>query len=308
MATLDDDAARLLELLNANGPFDLTAATPQDARALIASRPSLPGPVVAEVQNFTVPGPLGDIPVRLYRPSGTAGLPLLVWFHGGGMVIGSLETADWVSRALCVAAGTAVLSVDYRLAPEHKFPAAVEDAYAAAFWAVDNAGSLGVDAARVSVGGDSAGGTCAAVACLMAKSRGGPAFLAQLLIYPGTDRDLTRPSVAEFADGPLLTRAAMLWFRGHYHSDLAELQDWRANPALAESHAGLPQACVLTAEIDPIRDAGENYARLLAQAGVMTTAKRYSGVFHGFFTMGGLMAKTREAVTDAARYLRSVNG
>jgi acetyl esterase len=308
MAVLDEDAVRLLDLLNANGPFDLTAMTPQEARALIARRPSLPGPEVAEVRDFTVPGPLGEIPVRLYRPSGEAGLPLLVWFHGGGMVIGSLETADWVSRAVCVAAGTAVLSVDYRLAPEFKFPAAVEDAYAAAVWAVENAGALGVDAARVSVGGDSAGGTCAAVACLMAKARGGPAFLSQLLVYPGTDRDLTRPSVAEFAEGPILTRAAMLWFRGHYHGDVAELQDWRANPALAESHAGLPQACVLTAEIDPIRDAGENYARLLAQAGVMTTAKRYSGVFHGFFTMAGLMAKTREAVADAARYLRIVNG
>ena len=166
--------------------------------------------------------------------------------------------------------------------------------------------ALGGDPLRISVGGDSAGGTLAAVCCLMARAQGGPAIRAQLLVYPGVDRDLDRPSVVEFAHGPILTRDAMLWFRGHYHTSEDELQDWRATPALAPGHAGLPPACVLTAEIDPIRDAGEAYANQLAHAGVMVTMKRYNGVFHGFFTMGPVIGKAVVAVAEAARFLVSV--
>ncbi len=306
MPHFDDDAAKIVALLAARG-VDITTLTPQAARAYYAQFPLPAGRDVHAVRDLTVPGPLGEIPCRLYKPSGAAALPLLVWYHGGGMVLGNLDRADWVCRELCVQADSAVLSVDYHLAPEHKFPAAVEDAYAVAQFALTQAAALGVDGARISVGGDSAGGTCAAVSCLMARERGGAMPLAQLLVYPGTDRDLTRPSVTEFADGPVLTRAAMLWFRGHYHSDVAELQDWRANPALAPHHRDLPPAFVQTAEIDPIRDAGETYANVLAHAGVMTTMKRYNGVFHGFFTMGPMLAKTMLAVSEAAAFLRVQN-
>jgi acetyl esterase len=308
MAVLDEDAAQIIAMLAARGSVDISTLTPVQVRGYYAQFPRPPGRAMHAVRDVVAPGPLGDIPARLYRPSDAAMLPLLVWYHGGGMVIGDLESADWVCRELAAQADTAVLSVDYRLAPENKFPAAVEDAYAAVRFAVAEAASLGVDPARVSVGGDSAGGTCSAVACLMARERGGPAIRSQLLVYPGTDRDLTRPSVTEFENGPVLTKASMLWFRGHYHSDMAELQDWRANPAMAPHHRDLPPAFVLTAEVDPIRDAGENYAGVLARAGVMTTMKRYAGVFHGFFTMGPMMGKTVQAVAEAAAFLRVQNG
>lgn len=308
MSEFDEDAARIVAVLSASGAPPIETQTPEQIRAAYRAFPRPQGRDMAEIRVVDMPGPLGTIRGRLYRPSVEAGLPLLVWYHGGGMVIGDLESGDWVCRELAGLANSAVLSVDYRLAPEHKFPAAVEDAHAAAQFAIAHAGDLGADAARVSVGGDSAGGTCAAVACLLARERGRAMPRGQLLVYPGTDRDLTRPSVLEFGDGPVLTKAAMLWFRGHYHSDLAELQDWRANPALAPHHRGLPPAFVQTAEIDPIRDAGENYGNLLAHAGVMTTMKRYNGVFHGFFTMGPMMRKTIEAVADAAAWLRVQNG
>jgi acetyl esterase len=306
MAVLDEDAQRVLAVMASRGAIDITTMEPEAVRAHYASLSGPAGRPVHETRDMIIPGPQADIPARLYRPSDAKNLPLLVWYHGGGMVLGDLKSADWISRELCLAADTLVLSVAYRLAPEAKFPAAVEDSYHAATWAADNAAMLGADPARISVGGDSAGGTCAAVTCLLAKTRGGPKLHAQLLVYPGTDRDLTRPSVTEFERGPILTKAAMLWFRGHYHASEAELSDPRANPALAPDHTGLPRACVLTAEIDPIRDAGENYARILAQAGVLTTQKRYHGVFHGFFTMGPYMAKTLLAIADAANFLKAV--
>jgi acetyl esterase len=303
MATLDEDAAQVVGLLAARG-FAIEKMTPAEIRGLMAAAPRMPGRDVYEVRAVVIPVQGGRIAGRVYRPSAAFGLPVLVWFHGGGMVIGDLESADWVCRELCVLAGHVVVSVDYRLAPEHKFPTAVEDAYAALRWVCDSAAEFAGDPTRVSVGGDSAGGTCATVACLMAAERGGPPVLAQLLVYPGVDRDLTTASAVAFADGPLLTREAMLWFRRHYHADEAEFQDWRATPARAGSHRGLPPACVLTAEMDPIRDAGEAYGALLAREGVMVRMKRYRGVFHGFFTIGPMVAKTVEAVGDAARFLR----
>jgi acetyl esterase len=308
MPEFDEDAARIVAVLSASGLPPIESQTPAQIRAAYRNFPHPQGRDMAEIRAIDIPGPLGPIPARLYRPSVETARPLLVWYHGGGMVIGDLESADWVCRELAHLADTAVLSIDYRLGPEHKFPAAVEDAHAGAQFAIAHAADFGADPGCVVVGGDSAGGTCAAVACILARERGGAMPRAQLLVYPGTDRDLTRPSVTEFANGPVLTKAAMLWFRGHYHSDLAELQDYRANPALAPHHRGLPPAFVLTAEIDPIRDAGENYGNLLAHAGVMTTMKRYNGVFHGFFTMGPIMRKTTEAVADAAAWLRVQNG
>jgi acetyl esterase len=301
---LDADAARVIEAFAAYPAPDLSTATPKELRDFYAAFPTMPGAEPHEIRELTISGAEGDIPARLYRPSPDADLPVLVWYHGGGWVIGDLQTADWVCRELCVQADTVVVSVDYRLAPEHPFPAGPEDGYAALGWVAANAASIGGDAARISVGGDSAGGALAAVCCLLAKHRGGPAIRAQLLVYPGADH-ADRPSITEFADAPILTREAMNWFRGHYFPPGTDLNDMRASPAFAPDHTGLPPACVLTAEIDPIRDSGEAYAAILAQAGVLTTAKRYSGIFHGFFTMGPSMAKTREAVADAARFLRT---
>jgi acetyl esterase len=307
-ARLDEDARQVLGALAARGRIDMESISPLQLRDYYSGMPIPPGPVVHEVRALTVSGAEGDLQARLYRPSASPDLPVLVWFHGGGMVIGDLDVADWVCRELCMQADAAVVSVAYRLAPEHRFPAAPEDAYAATCWVANHAAELGIDASRMAVGGDSAGGTLAAVTCLLARERGGMRLRSQLLVFPGTDRDLSHPSVGEFADGPVLTRAAMIWFSSHYYgsdADQAAIRaDMRAVPAAAADHSGLPPAFVVTAEIDPIRDAGEQYAGILARAGVLTALKRYNGVFHGFFTMGPAMAKTREAVADAARFLR----
>jgi len=304
MAKLDADARQVLAELAARGRFDITTVSPLQARTYLAAGPKPDGAVVHEVRALSVAGAEGSIPARLYRPSAAPDLPVLVWFHGGGMVLGDLSTADWVCRELCMQADAAVVSVAYRLAPEHRFPAAPEDAYAATCWVAAHAAELGIDASRIAVGGDSAGGNLAAVTCLLARERGGVRLRSQLLVYPGTGADLSYPSVEEFADGPILTRAAMVWFDDHYHAEGDDPADMRASPALAADLGALPPAFVVSAEVDPLRDAGEHYAGLLARAGVLTALKRYNGAFHGFFTWGPQMAKTREAVADAARFLR----
>jgi acetyl esterase len=304
VARLDADARQVLRAMAARGRLDISALSPSQVRATLAGVARPAGAVVHEVRALSVAGAQGDIPARLYRPSAVPDLPALVWFHGGGMVLGDLDSADWICRELCMQADAAVVSVEYRLAPEHRFPAAPEDAYAATVWVATHAPALGIDAARMAVGGDSAGGHLAAVTCLLARDRGGVSLRAQLLVYPGTGGDLSHQSVEEFADGPILTRAAMIWFREHFYGGPAPTTDMRASPAAAASHAGLPPAFVVTAEVDPLRDAGEHYAGLLARAGVLTALKRYHGAFHGFFTHGLDMARTREAVADAARFLR----
>ena len=305
MGKLDADARQFLAEMAARGRIDISTMSPLQVRAYLGGEPRPAGAVVHEVRSLAVTGAEGEIPARLYRPSAAPDLPVLVWFHGGGMVIGDLDAADWVCRELCMQADAAIVSVAYRLAPEHRFPAAPEDAFAAACWVSDRAGELGVDASRMAVGGDSAGGTLAAVTCLLAREREGLRLRSQLLVYPGTDgADLSRPSVDEYASGPILTRSGMIWFRQHYNDGSEDRSDVRAVPANAAQHSGLPPAFVITAEIDPLRDSGEHYAGVLARAGVLTALKRYNGVFHGFFTMGPAMAKTREAVADAARFLR----
>jgi len=306
LAKLDADAQKALRDMAAHGRLDIPAMTPLQVRAALAGMPRPAGAVVHEVRALEVSGAAGSIPARLYRPSAAPDLPVLVWFHGGGMVLGDLETADWVCRELCMQADAAVVSVAYRLAPEHPFPAAPEDAYAATCWVASHAAELGIDEARMSVGGDSAGGNLAAVTCLLARDRGGARLRAQLLVYPGTGvaSDCATPSAEEFADGPVLTRASLQWFSTHTHGGPADETDLRAQPTAAASHTGLPPAFVVTAEVDPLRDTGEHYAGLLARAGVLTALKRYNGAFHGFFTYGPAMARTREAVADAARFLR----
>jgi acetyl esterase len=230
---------------------------------------------------------------------------LVVYYHGGGWVLGDLETHDATCRRLANASDCIVVAVDYRLAPEHKFPAAVEDCYAAALWAAENAASLGVDAARVAVAGDSAGGNLAAVVSLLAKQRGGPPLAHQALIYPVTDFDFQRPSYQENAEGYLLTRQAMEWFWRQYLNDDAEGADPLASPLRAPDLRGLPPATVITAEYDPLRDEGEVYAERLAQAGVPTTCVRYLGQIHGFISLEHLLPAGRQALLALGATLRA---
>jgi acetyl esterase len=306
---VDPQAQVLLDQLAAMGGKQLHEMTPDEARLMIATLHTMTGgapPAVAHVEDRRVPVDGGAIPVRLYRPAGATPLPLVVYFHGGGWVIGSIETHDAVCRDLANAAGCAVASVDYRLAPEHRFPVAAEDCYAATRWLGAHAGELGVDAARIAVGGDSAGGNLAAVVAQLARDRGGPALAFQLLIYPATDAACDAPSHRENADGYLLTADAMTWFWGHYLGGDASLKaDPRCSPLRAGDFRGLPPALVVTAEYDPLRDEGEAYGALLRDAGVPVTVSRYPGMIHGFFAMGAFLDQGRAAVADAARALRT---
>ncbi|MEQ8349202.1 MAG: alpha/beta hydrolase [Sneathiellaceae bacterium] len=246
-------------------------------------------PEVAEVKDFAVPGPRGEIQVRLYRPAGSdpaASLPVIVYYHGGGWVIGSLNTHDVVCRGLANESGCAVLSVDYRMAPEHAFPAAGEDSYAVLEWLVAAGDGHGLDATRIGVAGDSAGGNLSAVMTLMAQERNGPRISWQGLIYPATDFRGGYASRDSFGEGYLLTVAAMNYFENLYLQGEGPRTDWRASPILAEDLTGLPPATIVTAGFDPLRDEGRAYADRLRDAGVPVTYKCFDGQIHGFFTMG----------------------
>jgi acetyl esterase len=299
---LDPGLKIVLDQLAANPGPQLHELPVDQARVFFDSM-QLPRPdvAVAHIEDRRVPGPAGEIPVRVYRPKRGATLPALVYFHGGGWVIGSVETHDGSCRDLANRIGCVVVSVGYRLAPEHPYPAAAEDCYAATKWVSENAAELGVDPARIGIGGDSAGGNLAAAVALMARDRGGPALRHQLLVYPVTDADFSRASYRENAAGYLLTTKAMEWFWGHYVPDPAQRQDAYAAPLRAADLSGLPPAFVLTAEYDPLRDEGEALARRLEQAGVKTRLTRYDGAIHGFFAMGLLAEVARRAVEDAAR-------
>jgi acetyl esterase len=245
--------------------------------------------------------------VRLYRPKGagsTTALPVLVYYHGGGWVIGDLETHDVLCRQITAAAGIAVVAVDYRLAPEHKFPAAIDDAWAATRWVVKQAARLGIDPSRLAVGGDSAGGNLAAVVALMARDAGDPAIQLQMLNYPVTDLAAEAPSYAEFADGFMLTRDSMRWFVDHYLESKSEASDWRASPLRAPSLAGVAPALVVTAGFDPLRDEGDAYARKLRAAGVRVDHICYGGMVHGFLPMGKLLDTGMRGVAQISAALR----
>ncbi len=263
---------------------DLGSMTAQEVRALFEQGNPPPGEDVASVEDLEVPGPDGPLPVRVYRPDGAAvPAPVVVFFHGGGWVLGSIATHDATCRGLANRTGAVYVSVDYRLAPEHPYPAAPEDCYAATCWVADHAADLGVDPGRLAVAGDSAGGNLAAVVCQMARDRSGPAIAFQLLIYPVTDLDLDRwPSMEENADGPLLTREGMDWFARHYVGTLPFTGDPYAAPIRAADLSGLPPAYVATAGHDPLRDEGAGYAEALAAAGVTVGYDNFATMIHGF--------------------------
>lgn len=294
------EAQQLLDALAAEGVPPFEEMTVPQAREATAAFEGLQGEPedVASVQNRTVPGPEGEIPVRIYTPAGEGPLPVVVFYHGGGWVIGNLETVDRPCRSLANAAGAVVVSVDYRLAPEHRYPAAFDDSYAATVWVAEHAAELGGDPNRLVVAGDSAGGNLAAAVALAARDRGGPAIAAQLLAYPVTNFDFSTPSYEDNKTGYLLTRGAMQWFWAHYLGAMDLGQDPLICPARADNLAGLPPAFVATCEYDPLRDEGEAYAQRLKDAGVDVVAKRYDGMMHGFLWTLGATPSGAQLVTD----------
>jgi acetyl esterase len=297
---VDPQIQALLNLRAALPPMHTLSVA--EARVQMAARaiPGLRIPEVASVVNRDMQGPHGSIPLRIYTPLGKGPFPLMVFYHGSGFVVCSLDTHDAMCRNLCSGTGSVVVSVDYRLAPEHKFPAAPDDCLAATRWAVDNAGLLQADTSRVVVAGDSAGGNLAAVVALRARDEGGPAIAAQLLIYPVTDYHTPgTPSYVENAEGYGLTRAGMEWFWGHYLADASHGTHPHASPLRANNLAGLPPAYVITGEYDPLRDEGEYYGQALQAAGVTTEIVRWDGVNHGFFFFVGIVDKSGAAM-DAA--------
>lgn len=308
MATaLDPQMKLLLDVLNAAGPLFLRAETPEQARdkmrALLEANPAQV-PEIYRVEDRHIPGPAGQVPIRIYTPQGRITPGALVFFHGGGWVLGDLDSHDALCRKLANGAGCVVVSVAYRLAPEHKFPAAAEDGFAAVKWAADNAPELGAEPGRIAVGGDSAGGNLAAAAAMMARDRGGPPIRFQLLIYPATDAALDTHSEKEYAvDGLVLSRADMEWFWGHYLGSQADRLNPYACPMRAKSLAGLPRALVITASHDPLRDEGEAYAKRLIEAGVSAACTRYDGVTHGFLSFADTLDQGKGAIAQAAAAL-----
>jgi acetyl esterase len=261
-------------------------------------------PQLAEVRNLEISGPGGPLPLRIYLPESSSPLPVILFFHGGGWVIGDLDSHDNLSRHLALKTGAAVVSVDYRLAPEHAFPAALDDAYAALLWVAGNAHTFNGDAGRIAVAGDSAGGNLAAALSLLARERQGPRITAQILIYPAVDlSNLQRPSHLQFAEGLFLTRERMAWFIDQYVPEPDLRRQPLASPLLADSHAGLPPALVITAGFDPLRDEGEAYAAALSSAGVDSRLQRFDGVLHGFVSMDRWFPEAREATDLIASYL-----
>jgi acetyl esterase/lipase len=255
------------------------------------------------VANRTIPGPAGDIPVRVYTPGDVDGAtPIIVFLHGGGFVVGTLDSHDATARRLCEASGTVVMSVDYRLAPEHPFPAGPDDCWAALSWAAEHGAEIGGDPARLAVAGDSAGANLAAVTALRARDEGLTALKAQALVYPCFDWKCESASQHENANGYLLTRDTMQWFYELYAPDVASPY---SDPRVADDLSGSVPALVITAEFDPLRDEGEDYAAMLGKAGVAVEHTRYDGMIHGFFSMFAVTPRAQEAVDEVAAFLRS---
>lgn len=307
---LDPQVQGWLKQAKALGLPALETLSPQAARRVNAqTKKQICGPKepVAQIHNVRIPGPGGEIPLRIYLPEVDAPLPVLVYFHGGGWVLGDLDTHDPLCRALANAAACIVVAVGYRLAPEHKFPAAVDDALAATYWVASNIAQSGGNPNTLAVGGDSAGGTLATVVARRCAQEGRARLVHQGLIYPVTDLTcFDTASYREFASGYLLTKAEMAWFRSLYLNDIKEAAHPDASPNQASDLRGLPPTLILTAEFDPLRDEGEAYAQQLAQAGVAVRCVRYDGMVHGFITMANVIDRARDAIECWARELHGV--
>lgn len=304
----------LIDLINQSGLPPTHTLAPAEARATYRARREFTqpaSPAVAEVRDLHIAGAAGDIPLRAYRPIGaypSSVLPVLVYYHGGGWVIGDLDTHDTLCRELANGSGCAVVSVDYRLAPEHRFPAAFDDALAAARWVAEHASELKVDPARLAVGGDSAGGNLAAAVTLAARDdtdgRGPLRIAYQLLIYPGMDMRRGHASHQTNGEGYVLTKDTISYFMSHYVPDASQHTDWRASPQLAPSHSNLPPGLVITAGYDPLVDEGLDYARALSAAGNQVSYVCFSRQIHSFITMGKVLEEANTAVTLCAAELR----
>lgn len=301
---LDPQIETLLGLINQLPP--LFSGTVEEARQAADTWVGLDvdeKPPVA-TEDRRIPGPGGDIPIRVYTPAGVTPMAALVFFHGGGWVIGNIDTHDRICRELAAGADCKVFSVGYRLAPENKFPKAVEDAYAATAWVVEHAVGLGADPARVAVGGDSSGGNLAAVTCLMARDHGGPQLHFQLLMYPVTDYVFDDESCLHASPGMVLDVAGMHWYTDHYTRDQEDVRNPYLMPMRADSLAGLPPALVITGEYDPLRDQGEAYGRRLRSDGVQVTLRRYDGMVHAFLGMTAVIDAARMAMDETTETLR----
>jgi acetyl esterase len=302
----------LLEANEVEGAPPIETLSPPEARqTVIEALKTVAGPSeeIGSVEDLSIPHPEHPIPIRIFTPTADGPLACLIYFHGGGWVVCDLDTHDTVCRAIARRAGAVVVAVDYRLAPESKFPAAVEDCYAATQWVAANAARLAIDPRHIAVGGDSAGGTLSAVMCLKSRDEGGAAIALQVLVYPVTNLlAFDTPSYREFAEGYYLTRAEMEWFRGHYLARPEDAESPYASPLLAPELRGLPPALVITAECDPLRDEGEAYAKRLAEAGVEVTCTRYGGMIHPFFSLGGVFSQGRRAIEQVAAAVRGLGG
>jgi acetyl esterase len=303
---IDPQAQRVLDATAALGLPPIEKMSPAEARESMRSRTAALGPFeeVARVQDHRVPVAGGEIVARAYTPAGKGPFPAYIYFHGGGWVIGDIETHDGICRSLANASGAVVISVDYRLAPEHKYPVAAEDSYAATEWVVRESAKLGIDPRRIAVGGDSAGGNLAAAVCLMSRDRNGPAIALQVLVYPVTQYGLDTRSYRDYADGYLLTRNGMRWFWDHYLKRSEDGAEAYASPLSAPRLDGLPPALIITAEFDPLCDEGEAFAARLRQSGVPVTLTRYPGMVHGFIRMLNIMDKARAARDEIAAALK----
>ena len=304
---LDPQARAVLDQMAETGGPPINELSVNEARQASASLAAMQGlpERVGSVEDRTLRGPGGDLRVRIYAPFGDGPFPVLMYFHGGGWVIGDIESSDGLCRILTNAAGCIVVSVDYRLAPEHPFPAAADDAYHATLWTATHAASFGGDPSHIAVCGDSAGGNLAAVVAQIARDRGKPAICFQLLIYPVTDAACNTPSYSENAEGYFLTREAMQWFWNHYVQKEVDHSHPYASPLRASNLARLPAALVITAEFDPLRDEGESYAERMRAAGTPVQLTRYDGMIHGFFAMSAIIDQGKKAIQQSAAALRT---
>jgi len=311
--TLNPQAAALLQQGAESGAPTLDAGTPDEGRAVflaMTGQVGLPPVEVAQIREIQIPGPNGDIRSLVITPNnaGDGPLPVLIYYHGGGWVIGCPESHNSETRFYADAAKCVVVVPDYRLSPEHKFPAAPEDCYAVLEWVAANGDAINGDPSRIAVGGDSAGGNLSAVVAQMTRERGGPAISLQVLVYPATDMSQDSESYESNKDGYFLTGEMMAWFRKHYLLGPSDIKDTRASPLLAQDFSGLAPALVMTAGYDPLRDEGDAYADRLKSAGVAVEHIKYPGQIHGFVSMAGVIDEGREFLERAAKALRQAFG